>query len=57
MTRILGVDYGDVRTGLAISDEGRFLAGGIGTIREGGMRATAKNRSSSFIFHPVCKRR
>lgn len=40
--RVLGVDYGDRRTGLALSDEKRFLAGGIGTISEGGMRATAK---------------
>lgn len=42
MQRVLGVDYGDVRTGLAISDVNRFLANGIGTISEGGMRATAK---------------
>lgn len=40
--RVLGVDYGDRRTGLAVSDASRFLAGGIGTISEGGMRATAK---------------
>lgn len=40
--RVLGVDYGDRRTGLAISDANRFLAGGIGTISEGGMRSTAK---------------
>lgn len=40
--RVLGVDYGDRRTGLAISDASRFLAGGIGTISEGGMRSTAK---------------
>lgn len=39
--RVLGVDYGDRRTGLAISDASRFLAGGIGTISEGGMRQTA----------------
>ena len=30
--RILGVDYGDARTGLAISDPDCFLANGIGTI-------------------------
>ncbi len=42
MQRVLAVDYGDVRTGLAISDVNRFLANGIGTIKEGGMRATAK---------------
>ncbi len=39
--RILGVDYGDVRTGLAVSDLSCFLAGGIGTIKPGGMRNTA----------------
>lgn len=40
--RILGVDYGDVRTGLALSDPGAFLASGIGTIKPGGMRKTAE---------------
>ena len=40
--RVLAVDYGDVRTGLAVSDITRFLAGGIGTIRPGGMRNTAE---------------
>ncbi|MBQ4556595.1 MAG: Holliday junction resolvase RuvX [Clostridia bacterium] len=42
MQRVMGVDYGDVRTGIALSDANRFLASGIGTIKEGGMRATAK---------------
>lgn len=39
--KYLGVDYGDVRTGLAVSDIGGTLAGGICTVKEGGMRATA----------------
>ncbi len=39
--RLLAVDYGDVRTGLAISDVGGFLASGIGYIKPGGMRNTA----------------
>jgi putative Holliday junction resolvase len=39
--RILGVDFGDVRTGLAISDAGRRLSSGIGTIRPGGIARTA----------------
>ena len=39
--RVLGVDYGDVRTGLAISDPTGLLAGGIGTFKPGGMRKTA----------------
>lgn len=39
--RYLGVDYGDVRTGLAVSDISGFLAGGIGQISPGGMKNTA----------------
>lgn len=39
--RILGVDFGDTRTGLALSDELRFLASGIGYISPGGIEKTA----------------
>ena len=39
--RILGVDFGDTRTGLAISDISRFLASGIGYISPGGIEKTA----------------
>lgn len=39
--KYLGVDYGDVRTGLAECDISGLIAGGIGTISEGGMRNTA----------------
>ncbi|MBQ8859144.1 MAG: Holliday junction resolvase RuvX [Clostridia bacterium] len=39
--RYLGVDYGDVRTGLAVSDLSGFLASGIGQVSPGGMRNTA----------------
>ncbi|MBQ7294319.1 MAG: Holliday junction resolvase RuvX [Clostridia bacterium] len=39
--RVLGVDFGDTRTGLAISDESRFLASGIGYISPGGIVKTA----------------
>ena len=39
--KYLGVDYGDVRTGLAECDLSGTLAGGICTVREGGMRKTA----------------
>ena len=34
MGRILGVDYGEARTGLAVSDALGFLANGIGNIEE-----------------------
>ena len=40
--KVLGVDYGDVRTGLAVSDPTGMLAFGIMTIKENGMRNTAK---------------
>lgn len=40
--RYLGVDYGDVRTGIAVSDPTGFLASGLETIRPGGMRRTAR---------------
>ena len=39
--RYLGVDYGDVRTGLALSDPSGLLASGIGYVKESGMRHTA----------------
>lgn len=35
--RILGIDYGDVRVGLALSDPTELLAGGIGTLKITGM--------------------
>ena len=35
--RILGIDYGDVRVGLALSDPTGLLAGGIGTVKITGM--------------------
>lgn len=40
--KILGVDFGDKRTGLAVCDITRFLASGIGTISPGGMQKTAE---------------
>ena len=39
--KLLGVDFGDKRTGLAISDERRTLASGIDKISVGGMQRTA----------------
>ena len=39
--RILGVDFGDTRTGIAVSDISRFLATGIGYISPGGIVKTA----------------
>ena len=35
--KILAVDYGDVRTGLAVSDALGMMANGIGTVKAKGM--------------------
>ena len=40
--RVLGVDYGEARTGLAVSDATRFLANGIGNVQGGGLEKTAE---------------
>ena len=42
MKRILGVDYGDARTGLALSDVSGFLASGAGCIKSTGFMKTAE---------------
>ena len=34
---LLGIDFGDKRTGLAVSDPSRILASGIGYISPGGV--------------------
>ena len=39
--KIIGIEFGDKRTGLAVSDVTRFLASGIGQISVGGMQRTA----------------
>ncbi len=40
--KIMAVDFGDVRTGLAISDLSRLIAGGIGYISPGGIDKTVE---------------
>ena len=39
--KLLGVDFGDALTGLAVSDPSRLLASGIGLISPGGIEKTA----------------
>ena len=39
--KILAVDFGDTRTGLAVSDPSRLLASGIGYVSPGGIEKTA----------------
>ena len=36
--RILGIDYGDARVGVAVSDELGFTAQGVGTVKNKGMK-------------------
>lgn len=40
--KLLGIDFGDKRTGLAVCDTTRTLASGIGYISVGGMQKTAE---------------
>ena len=40
--KLLSVDFGDTRTGLAVSDASRFLASGIGYVSPGGIEKTAE---------------
>ena len=40
--RILGVDFGEARTGLAVSDAARLLATGIGNVQGGGLEKTVE---------------
>ena len=62
--KYLGVDYGDVRTGLAECDVAGMIAGRIGTVKPGGMRKTAelvateaKDRSCKKIIVGLPKNR
>lgn len=40
--RMLGIDFGEARTGLAISDASRLLATGVGNIKGGGLDRSAQ---------------
>lgn len=60
--RTLGVDFGDARTGLALSDISGFLASGIGTIKSKSFKETgdavceiAKKHDVGLIVlgHPI----
>ena len=52
--RILGVDFGDTRTGLAVSDASRFLASGIGYVSPGGIVKTADKVAEVAREQKVC---
>ncbi|MBQ8839997.1 MAG: Holliday junction resolvase RuvX [Clostridia bacterium] len=62
LKRILGVDFGDARTGLALSDPTGFLASGIGCIKSTSFLKTAdevvriaKEKGATLIVlgHPI----
>ena len=53
--KYLGVDYGDVRTGIAECDPTGMLASGICTIAEGGMTKTAE-RVAKEAESRACKK-
>ena len=51
--RLLGVDFGDVRTGLAVSDASRYLASGLETVAPGSMSKTADAVAAAAREHRV----
>ena len=53
--RILGVDLGDVRTGLAVSDVLGFMASGIGYEKNQNITEAAKKVTSVALEYDVCK--
>ncbi|MBQ4575736.1 MAG: Holliday junction resolvase RuvX [Clostridia bacterium] len=55
MKKILAVDLGDVRTGLAVSDALGFLANGIGTITEYSRDKLAERIKNIAEEHQVAK--
>ncbi len=53
--KILGVDFGDTRTGLAISDSLGMLAGGIGYVNSTWMPKTAELVAAKAAEHGAAK--
>ena len=51
MKKYLGIDYGDVRTGLAVNDSLGLIASGIGNVTAGGPRKLA------IAIAEICKER
>ena len=47
--RILGIDYGDARTGLAVCDRTEFLASPVGTIEEKSFAKKTYNAKIQYI--------
>ena len=52
--KILGVDLGDTRTGLAVSDPSRLISSGLETISPGGIEKTADAVAEVARAQGVC---
>lgn len=52
--RLLGVDFGDVRTGISVCDASRFLASGMSVISPGGIEKTAQAVADIATEQKVC---
>ncbi|MBE6663662.1 MAG: Holliday junction resolvase RuvX [Ruminococcaceae bacterium] len=52
--RTLGVDFGDARTGLALSDLSGFLASGLGTIKSTSFKETLALVADAAKKNDVC---
>lgn len=53
--RYLGIDYGDVRTGFAVSDPIGFMASGIGTVKAAGRTALLCEIKKYIEEYSICK--
>ncbi len=51
----MGVDYGESRTGLAVSDEMQFLASGIGYVKCQGIKNIAEEVAKKALELDVCE--
>lgn len=52
--KIMGVDFGDVRTGLAVCDVSRLIASGLGYVSPGGIDRTADAVAEAARENGVC---
>ena len=51
--KILGIDYGEARTGLAVSDALGFLANGIGNIEERDINRLLNKLAEKAVIRPA----
>ncbi len=47
--KLMAIDFGDTRTGLAVSDASRFLASGIGYVSPGGIDKTVESVAEAAV--------